>query len=336
VSYDFVVWAGEQPVSRKAALSTFEALSESYLDGPESTGPWPPIRAFITDLLSEWPDIAEGVASPWADSPLLNNASGPILYLGITSGMEGEVGPVAATLAERHGLVCFDPQLGAVVTRGPAGAARPSRRDLERAFRARAQERLAEGGWLRRKHGIHTIDLGDGFFGWLGLNTFSSDGLGVNPVIGMCFQPALRLYWQIRRVCEGAESAPGSADVWIPQVAWPLRYVRPDGVGPYLQMSLMSDIEPQVDQLTESLARWGMPFIQSFASVNELLEALRRGRPMVQDRPEFLPCVLAALGQNEQARTAMDHAIAKLGDADNPFAAALRAFADALHDHLTD
>jgi hypothetical protein len=53
--------------------------------------------------------IDDGV---WSDGPLIHNASGPFFYFGMIWSRAEEVASFAASVAKKHGLVCFDPQSG--------------------------------------------------------------------------------------------------------------------------------------------------------------------------------------------------------------------------------
>ncbi len=46
----------------------------------------------------------------WASSPVIDEASGPIVYLLMSYGKAEEVSEYAAALARERELVCFDPQ----------------------------------------------------------------------------------------------------------------------------------------------------------------------------------------------------------------------------------
>ena len=48
----------------------------------------------------------------WSDGPLLNDASGPLFYLGVVGGFVEDVVPFVARIAAEHRLVCFDHQGG--------------------------------------------------------------------------------------------------------------------------------------------------------------------------------------------------------------------------------
>ncbi|MFJ2171408.1 hypothetical protein ACIOHE_00650 [Streptomyces sp. NPDC087851] len=60
-------------------------------------------------LVARYPDDV-GRSVVWASPPVIEEASGPIVYLLMLYGKAEEVSEYAATLAREHGLVCFDPQ----------------------------------------------------------------------------------------------------------------------------------------------------------------------------------------------------------------------------------
>jgi len=62
----------------------------------ESDQPIPPtarIRRYVDDLVTRWPDITTeaGDDSPWADGPLVGNASGPTIYFAMITSSGPEV-----------------------------------------------------------------------------------------------------------------------------------------------------------------------------------------------------------------------------------------------------
>lgn len=110
-----MVWDGPLPASDGDALSTFDALYSEWFEGvgdKDDRTPAPAIRQYVEALLGRWP--AEDDSSPWADSPIINNAIGPILYLGIAPSRADEIAPECSRLAAQRGLVCFDPQSGSL------------------------------------------------------------------------------------------------------------------------------------------------------------------------------------------------------------------------------
>jgi hypothetical protein len=112
VSYDLAVWEGEQPDSDEAAFETFRDLCERYLESDVTREPTSRIRRYAEGLLARWPDIddAAGEASPWASAPLIDEATGPVMYFPMVYSQADEASAYAATLAWAHGLVCYDPQ----------------------------------------------------------------------------------------------------------------------------------------------------------------------------------------------------------------------------------
>jgi hypothetical protein len=124
VSYDLAVWEGSRPADDAAALATYRDLLERWQDegvveaihakmrGEQTAyDPTPAIAAYVADLLRRWPDSGdESEESPWADAPLINNATGPLFYFAMVYSMAEEAVTFATELAAKHGLNCFDPQ----------------------------------------------------------------------------------------------------------------------------------------------------------------------------------------------------------------------------------
>jgi hypothetical protein len=115
VSYDLAVWEGQTPVSDQAALADYRQV----MDRMEQADAEPPsnrIRVYVAGLLARWPDVTspDGDDSPWADGPLINNASGTCIYFSMVWSRADEASAFAASLAAEHGLVCFDPQTEAL------------------------------------------------------------------------------------------------------------------------------------------------------------------------------------------------------------------------------
>ncbi|MEU3296048.1 hypothetical protein ABZ722_27275 [Streptomyces longwoodensis] len=78
------------------------------LKEPPSAG----ITAYVTALLEQWCDITEDKdgTSPWSVGPLIDAASGPLIYFGMGWGKAEEASVYAAGLADSMGLNCFDVQ----------------------------------------------------------------------------------------------------------------------------------------------------------------------------------------------------------------------------------
>ena len=114
MSYDLAVWEGERPTDSGDAGQIFLRMYDRYIGG-EMSPPTPKIAGFVQALLAEYPDLTEldddqVDESPWADGPLIGDASGPLLYFGVVNSRSDEMQSLVATKAREHGLVCFDPQ----------------------------------------------------------------------------------------------------------------------------------------------------------------------------------------------------------------------------------
>ncbi len=107
---------GPAPASDREAEATFERLYQTHIESGLDEPPTLPIEAFVEALLSHHPDLGEldddeVDGSPWADEPLIGNASGPLIYVAVVPSRAEEMAPLAAELARQHRLVCFDTQV---------------------------------------------------------------------------------------------------------------------------------------------------------------------------------------------------------------------------------
>jgi hypothetical protein len=117
MSVDMAVWEGDRPPDDEAG-QVFEALYDRYIDREYPTEPTAKIKEFVEALTTRFPDLDalgddEVDDSPWADSPLLANASGPLIYFGmVTNEAAQQAWELAQATATRLGLIAFDPQSG--------------------------------------------------------------------------------------------------------------------------------------------------------------------------------------------------------------------------------
>jgi hypothetical protein len=117
MSFDLAVWEGRLPRTDADALAEFKRLYAQHLEDGPTSPPSDRIKTFIDAITETYPDIMDlpddkiddGV---WSDGPLINNASGPFFYFGMVWSRAEEVAAFVADVAEKHGLVCFDPQSG--------------------------------------------------------------------------------------------------------------------------------------------------------------------------------------------------------------------------------
>jgi hypothetical protein len=113
MSYDLAVWEADLPADDASAGEEFRRLYERDFHSRMPQSPTPRITAYVDALLDRYPDIdVDDENSLWADSPLIGDASGPLLYFPMAWSQCEEVAPWAAQLAQQHGLACYDPQIG--------------------------------------------------------------------------------------------------------------------------------------------------------------------------------------------------------------------------------
>ncbi|MFS0691243.1 hypothetical protein [Streptomyces nitrosporeus] len=109
MSYDLAVWDGDRPGDDDQAGSAYDELYELYLKSDDvAVPPVPRIVAYVEALVARYPDDDRNVV--WASPPVIEEASGPMVYLLMSYGKAEEVSGFAAALARGHGLICFDPQ----------------------------------------------------------------------------------------------------------------------------------------------------------------------------------------------------------------------------------
>ncbi|MFC8918055.1 hypothetical protein ACFT5C_20025 [Streptomyces sp. NPDC057116] len=112
MSYDLAVWEGVRPADDKSARRAFREMYDRYLDGEVLEPPSERITASVAALLERWCDITddENETSPWSVGPLIDGASGPVVYFGMAWSRSEEASAYAAGLADSMGLLCFDVQ----------------------------------------------------------------------------------------------------------------------------------------------------------------------------------------------------------------------------------
>ncbi|BDH03934.1 hypothetical protein [Streptomyces seoulensis] len=110
MSYDLAVWDGDRPPDDHQAGSTYDELYERYLASNDVVmPPVPSITAYVEALVAQYPDDVDRRVV-WASTPVLDEASGPLVYLAMSYSKAQEVSEYASALAREHGLICFDPQ----------------------------------------------------------------------------------------------------------------------------------------------------------------------------------------------------------------------------------
>ncbi|MGX1135687.1 hypothetical protein RKD49_007877 [Streptomyces glaucescens] len=110
MSYDLAVWDGDRPIDDLQAGLMYDELYGRYLESEDVVvPPAPRIGAYVEALIARYPDDVDR-SVVWASTPVIEEASGPIVYLLLSYDKAEEASEYAAELAREHGLVCFDPQ----------------------------------------------------------------------------------------------------------------------------------------------------------------------------------------------------------------------------------
>jgi hypothetical protein len=122
VCVDLAVWEGPHPASDDEAARTFRTLYRRFVKPGHDAPPSERIAAYVHTLLDRFPDLTELdddaiEESPWTDGPMIDNASGQVFFLNIVANEAGEdAWAYAVSTARSAGLVCFDPESGALAT----------------------------------------------------------------------------------------------------------------------------------------------------------------------------------------------------------------------------
>lgn len=114
MSFDLGVWYSSRPMDGNAAAARYVALCGGDLADVE---PNPGVAAFLSELTARYPqidDVAEDEVDecPW--NCAFDVSEGHVIMPMAWSRCV-EMAPVILGLAEKHGLICFDPQSGEVL-----------------------------------------------------------------------------------------------------------------------------------------------------------------------------------------------------------------------------
>ena len=113
MSYDLAFWEGPRPQDDEEASEVFDEIWDALEDSEDVVPSTPAIQALIRELESRWP--GDDADAPWASFPLEGDAHGGTLYVNLVFGRPDEDLMFMASVARRLGIVCFDPQLEAML-----------------------------------------------------------------------------------------------------------------------------------------------------------------------------------------------------------------------------
>jgi hypothetical protein len=175
-----------------------------------------------------------------------------------------------------------------------------------------------------RKRNPYAWPVKSGFSAWLGLNTIlgRADGfVGLNPIVGVISDETETL---VRRF-------DGSAKRWpTPTISISLGYLSPEER--YIEWLFAGQSEPkleaEVKKLIEVIRKYGMPFIESNASLPTLVNSLVDGRFTYKESAIYRrPIAHLVLGQKDEARQYVTHEVDAIGQRTDEAADQYRRFA---------
>ena len=170
MSYDLYLWATPNPVTAEQADDICHRLADG---DEESTAPAARLLEFAAELATHYPDLEDLTDvddSPWNMSPDATEHR-VILCMGLSQA--SEAGPRILELADRYGLVCYDPSVRQVhhpAQTTPEGALCLEASDGSRIFNPTSDEidlqvrRITRANWyawLERDEGVY-VQLGLG------------------------------------------------------------------------------------------------------------------------------------------------------------------------------
>ena len=120
MSYDLCVFFSSRPLSEDDAMQRYSAYCSG--DFSHFVEPSPRIGAFLEDLTDRYPQIDDTADEDLEDCPwsIAFDVSEGHVVMPMVFARADEVAPFVVSLAEKHGLVCVDPQDGRIRT-VPAG-----------------------------------------------------------------------------------------------------------------------------------------------------------------------------------------------------------------------
>jgi hypothetical protein len=171
-------------------------------------------------------------------------------------------------------------------------------RDLIAAFSGAARRRMTDAGWRKRAGDIYSLELGDGFHAWLGLNRASKHvPLKINPVVGLRYDPVERLLVEFL----------GKPMRFSATIARPIGYLTPSHGFLQLRVAAQVDAEPVAEELVALVNDYGLPFARRHADPDSLTAAIAAGGNVPNpDRARLLlPALQFLQGRKEEARASV-------------------------------
>ncbi len=196
---------------------------------------------------------------------------------------------------------------------------------MSAALWADVAQRLQGLGFKKRAGVVFTREVAGDVLGWLGLNRASrhspSGEFEVNPVVGIRHQGVERVVAELRGEKFHAYQPP--------TVSSPLGYLMPGARYRAWMVSSAAGSESSVSDLVTSVGEFGVPFMESGATLTALCGLLGEGLGFEHQLVYRRPVAWLLAGDLDRAAGLVDAAEADLGDRDDAAALELRSFAAA-------
>jgi hypothetical protein len=180
---------------------------------------------------------------------------------------------------------------------------------------------------FRRENNSFVVDLAKDTVGILhfSLTTQRSDGrVGVYPTIGVQFEP-------IESRCEG-RSRDGYMSMTISTA---LGYVTPEKRFLEWLFEPTFDNQSEVRRMISAVKLYGLPFMQSHSSLDQIVNALEKKEFTFNDsRSRRLPIAYLLQGKKDQASAFLNQELSALGEQSDSAAERYREFAKDLLDEI--
>jgi hypothetical protein len=171
---------------------------------------------------------------------------------------------------------------------------------------------LEQLGLKKRESGIYTIELNDGFLGWLGLPSAVKKGvIAISPVVGIRHQATHALLSEIMN---------GADHLYLPPtISKGLGFLLPEKKWREWYFDTTDDVY-SYQSLVDEISDVALPFMRDNASLlalESMLEEYEYVR-FKMDQHERLPVVKFLSGNIDGARSKLEEYIGEVGDSDNP------------------
>ncbi|WP_157574771.1 hypothetical protein [Jiangella muralis] len=189
--------------------------------------------------------------------------------------------------------------------------------------------RLQSLGFRKRVGMVFTREVAEGVLGWLGLNRASrhlpAGAVEVNPVVGIRHQGIERLVAELRGEKFHAYQPP--------TVSTPLGYLMP---GSHYRAWILDAVDPagSVGGLIASIAKYGLPFMESGSTLTEICRFLDQDLGFEHQLVYRRPAAWLLAGESARSLGMLDTAESDLGDRDDAAAVELRSFIAAFRDRF--